>query len=167
MAAIERRNHTSWLSPNLAAPYRNTWAVANTELSREMPDDLLISLKVDSSTAVVALTHDPKLDDMALLEALKSEAFYVGAIGSRGNSARRKARLKPCELSDHEIEQLHSPVGPYIGAEMPAEIALAIMAEMTAVRRRVPVLQYHATRPHRNSARTKVELWDEKCRIAP
>jgi xanthine dehydrogenase accessory factor len=147
--------------------YLNAWSVANTDVSREMPDDLLISMKVDSSTAVVALTHDPKLDDMALLEALKSEAFYIGAIGSRGNSARCKERLKLFDLSEHEIERLHAPVGLYIGAETPAEIALAIMAEMTAVRQNIPVLQSHAARPPRNSVSTKIQLWDENCRTAP
>nr|WP_240159331.1 XdhC family protein [Burkholderia sp. Ax-1724] len=130
-----------------------------------MPDDLLIRLEVDGNTAVVALTHDPKLDDMALLEALKSDAFYVGAIGSRLNSMRRNARLKLFDLSDSEIERLHAPVGLHIGAQTPLEIAVAILAEMTAVRRNVPIVQTHAARPDRDTALScKVELWD---RILP
>jgi xanthine dehydrogenase accessory factor len=142
--------------------YRDTWNVKNAELSHEMPDDLLVRLNVDCNTAVVALTHDPKLDDMALLEALKSKAFYVGAIGSRANSDRRKERLKFFDLSDQDVERLHAPVGLYIGAQTPPEIAVAIVAEMTAVRRSVPVLQGHAGRPSRGSAHArKVGLWGE------
>ncbi|MCV4796771.1 XdhC family protein, partial [Escherichia coli] len=81
-----------------------------------------------------ALTHDPKLDDLALLEALKSPAFYVGALGSRGNTAKRKARLALFDLSAEEIDRLHGPVGLDIGARTPAEIAVSIVAELVAVR---------------------------------
>lgn len=146
--------------------YLITWNVPNAEMSREMPDDLLTALKVDCNTAIVALTHDPKLDDMALLEALKSEAFYVGAIGSRANSIQRKERLKLFDLTDREVERLHAPVGLYIGAQTTPEIAVAILAEMTAIRRNVPVLQGHASRPPRDLAPNKVRLWDEVCQIA-
>ncbi|MGF6444200.1 XdhC family protein [Paraburkholderia youngii] len=142
--------------------YSESWDVADIEVSREMPDDLLIRLKVDSNTAVVALTHDPKLDDMALLEALKSDAFYVGAVGSRSNSGRRKERLKLFDLSSSEVDRLHAPVGLHIGAQTPPEIAVAILAEMTAVRRNVPVVQTHAARNRSDSTSVcKVELWDE------
>jgi xanthine dehydrogenase accessory factor len=126
--------------------YSATWDVPRSELSREMPDDLLLRIGVDSHTAVVALTHDPKLDDLALLEALSSDAFYVGAIGSRTNSARRRERLKLFDLTDEQIERLHAPIGLYIGAQTPTEIAVAIVAEMTAIRRNVPVLQRHTMR---------------------
>jgi len=82
------------------------------------------------------LTHDPKLDDMALLEALKSSAFYVGALGSVRNQSSRRARLKMFELSDQEIDQLHGPVGLQIGSRTPAEIAVAVAAELVQVRRK-------------------------------
>lgn len=126
--------------------YQGTWDVPRIEFSREMPDDLLLRMGADINTAVLTLTHDPKLDDMALLEAIKSNAFYVGAIGSRANSARRRERLQMFDLSVQQIEKLHAPVGLYIGAQTPAEIAISIVAEMTAVRRNVPVLQGHAMR---------------------
>ncbi|KHK59066.1 lipoprotein [Burkholderia sp. A9] len=129
--------------------YMATWCVERTEFSREMPDDLLIRIGVNSSTAIVALTHDPKLDDMALLEALKSDAFYVGAIGSRANCARRRERVGLFDLTADQIDRLHAPVGLHIGAQTPPEIAVAIVAEMTAIRRDVPVLQSHAMRAER------------------
>ena len=86
----------------------------------------------DGHTAVVTLTHDPKLDDMALLEALKSPAFYVGAIGSTKNNDARRERLAEFDLSQEEIARLHGPVGLKIGSKTPPEIAIAILAEMTA-----------------------------------
>jgi xanthine dehydrogenase accessory factor len=82
----------------------------------------------------VALTHDPKLDDLALIEALKSAAFYVGALGSRSNTAKRKKRLAEFDLSQAELDRLHGPVGLRIGSKTPPEIAVSILAEMTAVR---------------------------------
>jgi xanthine dehydrogenase accessory factor len=99
-----------------------------------MPDDVVIEMNPDGHTAVVTLTHDPKLDDMALLEALKSPAFYVGAIGSRKNNDARRRRLADFDLSQEEIERLRGPAGLKIGAKTPPEIAVAILAEMTAVR---------------------------------
>jgi xanthine dehydrogenase accessory factor len=83
---------------------------------------------------VVALTHDPKLDDLALMEALKSPAFYVGAIGSKKNNDARRVRLREFDLSAEEIARLRGPVGLYIGSKTPPEIAVAILAELTAVR---------------------------------
>ena len=100
-----------------------------------MPDDAVTDLNLDPHSAVVALTHDRKLDDMALLEALKSPAFYVGALGSSINSERRRERLlQYFDLSQAEVERLHGPVGLPIGSRTPAEIAVAMLAEMTAVR---------------------------------
>jgi xanthine dehydrogenase accessory factor len=83
---------------------------------------------------VVALTHDPKLDDMALMEALKSPAFYVGALGSRANNAKRRERLREVDVTDAEIARLHGPIGLYIGSRTPPEIAISILAEITAVK---------------------------------
>jgi len=104
-----------------------------------MPDDVLLEIGVDSHTAVVALTHDPKLDDMALMEALKSPAFYVGALGSRINTQKRKARLLEFDVSQEQVEQLHGPVGLFIGALTPPEIAVSILAEVIAVKYGVPI----------------------------
>lgn len=112
-----------------------TWALPGVQLSHEMPDDLVLRLKPDARTAVVALTHDPKLDDLALIDALQSQAFYVGAIGSRRNTEQRRARLREhFGLSDEALQSLHGPAGLYIGSKTPAEIALSIMAEVVAVK---------------------------------
>lgn len=99
-----------------------------------MPDDVLLEIGVDPHTAVVALTHDPKLDDMALMEALKSSAFYVGALGSRKNTQKRKERLLEFDVSKEEVEKLYGPVGLSIGALTPPEIAVSILAEVIAVK---------------------------------
>jgi xanthine dehydrogenase accessory factor len=104
-----------------------------------MPDDVLLEIGVDPHTAVVALTHDPKLDDMALMEALKSSAFYVGALGSRKNTQKRKERLLEFDVSRDEVEKLHGPVGLSIGALTPPEIAVSILAEVIAVKYGVAV----------------------------
>jgi len=121
--------------------YHVTWDVPGTEFSREMPDDLVVRLQLDPHSAVVALTHDPKLDDMALMEALKSDAFYVGALGSRANTARRKERLAMFDLAPHEIARLHGPVGLDLGGRTPAEIAVSIVAEIVAVKNEVKLVQ--------------------------
>jgi xanthine dehydrogenase accessory factor len=113
---------------------RQTWDVANTTLLDTMPDDAVLAQQVDVCTAIVTLTHDPKLDDMALLEALKSPAFYVGALGSFTNNQRRRERLALFDLTQKEIEKLHGPVGLSIGSRTPPEIAVAILAHMISVR---------------------------------
>jgi xanthine dehydrogenase accessory factor len=127
--------------------YAATWEVANTRFVSEMPDDVVTALQLDPHSAVVAVTHDPKLDDLALLEALKSPAFYVGALGSRGNTAKRRERLKLFDLSEEEIARLHGPVGLHIGARTPAEIAIAILAEVIAVRNGVTLTQKKPVEP--------------------
>ena len=100
-----------------------------------MPDDVVRELMPDAHTATVALTHDPKLDDMALLEALKSAAFYVGALGSARNQVTRKKRLaEHFDLSAEELSRLHGPVGLAIGAKTPAEIAVSIVAQIVEVK---------------------------------
>ncbi len=114
--------------------YADTWDVEGAALDRGMPDDVVLSMNLDSHSAVVAVTHDPKIDDLALMEALKSPAFYVGALGSRLNSEKRRERLALFDLSQQEIDRLHGPVGLRIGSKTPPEIAVAILAEMTAVR---------------------------------
>jgi xanthine dehydrogenase accessory factor len=112
--------------------------VPNVRRVEGMPDDVVRELQVDAHTAVVALTHDPKLDDMALLEALTSDAFYVGALGSRRNQATRKQRLaEHFDLTRAQLDRLHGPVGLAIGARTPAEIAVSILAEIIQVKNRV------------------------------
>ena len=118
--------------------YYTAWDMPGLEVNRGMPDDVVVAANLDGHSAVVALTHDPKLDDLALMEALKSPAFYVGAIGSKKNNDARRKRLEEFDLSQDEIARLHGPVGLYLGSKTPPEIALAIMAEMTAVRYGVP-----------------------------
>jgi xanthine dehydrogenase accessory factor len=129
--------------------YRADWNLPGVELVHTMPDDLMIEAKLDARSAVVALTHDPKLDDLALMEALKSSAFYVGAIGSRLNNARRRERLKLFDLNDEQLARLHGPIGLYIGSKTPSEIGIAILAQMTAIKNGVPtaMLVPHAAAP--------------------
>ena len=124
--------------------YNASWDVPGTTLRQAMPDDLVLELQLDPHSAVVALTHDPKLDDLVLLEALKSPAFYIGALGSRGNTARRRERLKLFELTAAEIDRLHGPIGLDIGAKTPAEIAVAIVAEIVTVKNGVLLTQKKA-----------------------
>ncbi len=121
--------------------YHLTWEVPGSTFSKAMPDDLAVALQLDPHCAVVAVTHDPKLDDLALLEALKSPAFYVGALGSRGNTAKRKERLTQFDLSAAEIDRLHGPIGLHLGSRTPAEIAVSILAEVIAVRNGVGLTQ--------------------------
>jgi xanthine dehydrogenase accessory factor len=104
-------------------------------IAREWPDEALAAFKPDRRTAVVTLTHDPKLDDPALAAALRSNAFYIGALGSRKTHAARLARLKEQGFGDADIARIHGPVGLAIGAVSPAEIAVAILAEITRDRR--------------------------------
>jgi xanthine dehydrogenase accessory factor len=114
--------------------YRDSWKVPGVEVVHAMPDDLVTEMQLDSRSALVALTHDPKLDDLALMEALKSDAFYVGAIGSRSNNLKRRERLKEFDVTDAQLEKLHGPIGLYIGSKTPSEIAISILAQMTAVK---------------------------------
>ena len=117
--------------------YAQAWDVALGSFLPGMPDDVVRELHCDSHTAIAALTHDPKLDDMALLEALRSPAFYVGALGSHTNQAQRRERLALFELTAQEIDRLHGPIGLRIGSRTPAEIAISILAEITAVKNAV------------------------------
>jgi xanthine dehydrogenase accessory factor len=115
--------------------YADGWDVPGTERIAAMPDDAVTELGLDPRSAVVALTHDPKLDDLALLEALKSPAFYVGALGSQANNSKRRERLlQYFDLSQAEVDRLHGPVGLPIGSRTPPEIAVSILAEMTALK---------------------------------
>jgi xanthine dehydrogenase accessory factor len=114
--------------------YTQTWDVPGVTLVRTMPDDTVDAMQLDERCAVVALTHDPKLDDLALMQALKSRAFYVGALGSRANNAKRRERLLEFAVTAEEIARLHGPIGLYIGSRTPPEIAVSILAEITAIK---------------------------------
>ena len=114
--------------------YTETWDIPGVTLVRTMPDDTVKAMRLDERCAVVALTHDPKLDDLALMEALKSKAFYVGALGSRANNAKRRTRLLEFDVTEDEIARLHGPIGLYIGSRTPPEIAISILAEITAIK---------------------------------
>jgi xanthine dehydrogenase accessory factor len=117
--------------------YTETWDIPGITLVKTMPDDTVVDMKLDERCVVVALTHDPKLDDLALMEALKSPAFYVGALGSRANNAKRRQRLEEFDLTPQQIARLHGPIGLYIGSRTPPEIAISILAEITAVKNAV------------------------------
>ncbi|WP_257286310.1 XdhC family protein [Endozoicomonas sp. SESOKO1] len=115
--------------------YRSNWPLKGLPLLAGFPDDIIDDLNVDVRTAIVAVAHDPKVDDMALLTALKSNAFYVGALGSKLNNQQRRARLREhFDFSEAEVNRLHGPVGLNIGSKSPAEIALSILAEITAIK---------------------------------
>ncbi|MFN7571385.1 MAG: XdhC family protein [Betaproteobacteria bacterium] len=116
------------------AEYADSWHVPGTTLLRTMPDDTVLDFKPDTNTAIVALTHDPKLDDLALMEALKSDAFYVGAIGSQRTQDKRRTRLVEFEVTPAQLARLHGPVGLKNGARTPPEIAVSILAELTAAK---------------------------------
>ena len=115
--------------------FASTERFPDVTLNGEWPDDAMKQLRPDRRTAIVTLTHDPKLDDPALAEALKSDAFYIGALGSKKTHARRCDRLKALGLTDEQLARIHGPVGLKLGAVSPAEIAISVMAEVTQVLR--------------------------------
>ena len=106
------------------------------ELTQEWPDEALERLKPDERSAVVTLTHDPKLDDPALAMALRSDCFYIGALGSRRTHAARCSRLTELGFGEAELARIHGPIGLAIGAVSPAEVAISIVAQMTQILRR-------------------------------
>ncbi len=119
---------------------RVAWRVAGAKLVADMPDDAVVAFVPDKRSVVIALSHDPKLDDLALLEALKSDAFYVGAIGSRRNNDARRQRLaEHFDVTAEELARLRGPVGVYIGSKTPPEIAVSILAEVVAAKNGVTV----------------------------
>ena len=115
--------------------YRSAWAVPGVTVLSDMPDDVVVAFRLDRRSCVIALTHDPKLDDMALLEALQTDAFYVGAIGSRRNNQARHQRMEEhFNVSTADLAKLRGPIGIYIGSKTPPEIAVSVMAEVLAVK---------------------------------
>ncbi|MFA9461708.1 XdhC family protein [Thiohalorhabdus sp. Cl-TMA] len=116
--------------------YAERWQQAGSGifLDTRMPDDAVAAWRPDARSAVVATTHDPKLDDLALLEALSTSAFYVGALGSKRNNDRRRERLAGLGLDRSAVDRLRGPMGLPIGSRTPPEIAVSVMAEVTAIR---------------------------------
>jgi xanthine dehydrogenase accessory factor len=115
--------------------YRGAWSVPGVTVLSDMPDDVVTAFRPDRRSCVVALTHDPKLDDLALLEALNTDAFYVGAIGSRrNNEARRQRMIEHFGQTEASLARLRGPIGIYIGSKTPPEIAVSVMAEILAVK---------------------------------
>lgn len=120
--------------------YMDAFKVAGITLLRCMPDDAVQDMKLDERCAVIALTHDPKLDDLALMDALKTPAFYIGALGSRANNTKRRERLKEhFGVTDDELVRLRGPAGIYIGSRTPPEISLSILAEIVAIKNGVEI----------------------------
>jgi xanthine dehydrogenase accessory factor len=114
--------------------YRSAWRAKGAKWIEGMPDDAVLAFKPDGHSVILTVSHDPKLDDMALIEALKSDAFYVGAVGSARTSAERRKRLADFDLLPSQIARLHGPVGLTIGSRTPPEIALAILGDLVASR---------------------------------
>ncbi len=112
------------------------WQLPHVELLRGMPDDVVRERANDGHAIVITLTHDPRIDDMALMEALTGDAWYVGALGSARTTAKRLPRLQQLGISEAQLARLHAPVGLDIGSKTPIEIAVAIMAQITQLRRR-------------------------------
>ena len=119
------------------AEYSDQWVVEGAPVVRTMPDDTVLEMQLDARSAVLALSHDPKLDDLALMEALKTQAFYIGAIGSRKHSAARRDRMKLFGVTDQELVNLRGPIGLYIGSKTPPEIAVSVLAEIIACKYQV------------------------------
>lgn len=115
--------------------YRGSWSVPGVKVVSDMPDDVVLEFKADRRSCIIALTHDPKLDDLALLEALETEAFYIGAIGSRSNNeARHQRMIEHFDQTRESLARLRGPIGIFIGSKTPPEIAVSIMAEVLAVK---------------------------------
>ncbi|MGE5450544.1 MAG: XdhC family protein [Acidobacteriota bacterium] len=127
--------------------YTGAWSDASAPLIHAMPDDAVLAFGCDGRTAVITVTHDPKLDDLALMEALKSPAFYVGALGSSMTTSKRKARLQQFDVTADQVARLKGPVGLPIGSRTPAEIAVSIAAELIQVRSLIGSPNWRTQRP--------------------
>jgi xanthine dehydrogenase accessory factor len=115
--------------------FLSQWEGPPVPLVQGMPDDVIREHGSDKHSVIITLTHDPRIDDMALMEALGTEAWYVGALGSARTSEKRLARLRQLDIGEEQIARLHAPVGLDIGSKTPIEIAVAIMAQLTSLRR--------------------------------
>ena len=118
--------------------FLDQWQGPAVQLVQGMPDDIIRELASDQHCVIITLTHDPRIDDMALMEALGTDAWYVGALGSKRTTEKRLARLRQLDVPEYQIARLHAPVGLDIGSKTPVEIAVSIVAELTQLRRRSP-----------------------------
>ena len=123
------------------------WEGPQLELIQGMPDDIIRTRAADNHSIIITLTHDPRIDDMALMEALTTDAWYVGALGSERTTAKRLLRLQQLGISEAQLARLHAPVGIDIGSKTPIEISVSIMAELTRLRRREAKLQALGEQP--------------------
>ncbi len=130
----------------------NDFAVAGVNKVCDMPDDAIRKSANDAQSAIVALTHDPRIDDMGLMQALETHAFYIGAMGSSRTSAARRERLQMLDLSEAQIDRLHAPIGLPIGSKTPPEIAVAVIAEIIAVQKQAAIQSREAANNLRTSA---------------
>ena len=148
--------------------YRGAWSVAGVRVLSDMPDDVVSDFKPDRRSCVVALTHDPKLDDLALLEALKTDAFYVGAISSRrNNDARRHRLIEHFDQTETTLAALRGLIGIYIGSKTPPEIAVSVMAEILAVKNGVTLpREMEVARAKNERAVVQNEAGDVVCAAA-
>jgi xanthine dehydrogenase accessory factor len=144
------------------AEYSEGWDISGTRLVRMIPDDTVLDMRLDERCAVVAVTLDPKLDDLALMEGLRAPAFYVGALGSRRNNAARRERHREFDLDQSQIGRLRGPAGIYIGSRTPPEIALSILAEITAAKNQVPLPD--SIRVHEAKLAREIE---RECQVLP
>jgi xanthine dehydrogenase accessory factor len=131
--------------------YKTAWRARGATWIDGMPDDAVLAFRPDGHSVILAVSHDPKLDDMALMEALRTDAFYVGAVGSARTSAERRSRLATLDLTPAQIARLRGPVGLKIGSRTPPEIALAILADLVASRNGI-VLEQAASEGRRQRA---------------
>lgn len=114
-----------------------SWNIDNVTVVQAMPDDAVLAHADDGRTAILALTHDPRIDDMGLMQAFNTKAFYIGAMGSAATSRKRRERLPQLGVDQHQLQRLHAPIGLSIGSKTPAEIAISILAELCQVRSRL------------------------------
>ena len=147
--------------------YTRSWSVLGAKVISDMPDDAVTAFRPDQRTCIVALTHDPKLDDMALIEALSSEAFYVGAIGSRRNQdARRDRMLEHLDQTEESMDRLRGPVGIFIGSKTPSEIAVSIMAEIIAIKNGILLSKDLDVRQAKERTQAEIGLTESACSLS-
>lgn len=146
--------------------YRGSWSVPGVKVVSDMPDDVVLAFKADRRSCIIALTHDPKLDDLALLEALETEAFYIGAIGSRSNNdARHQRMIEHLGQTRETLQRLRGPIGIFIGSKTPPEIAVSIMAEVLAVKNGVTLPRDMEVAYAKNNAGVASSGADAMCSI--
>ena len=128
-----------------------SFRVPNVRRVQDMPDDAVRNFANDRLSAIVALTHDPRIDDMGMMEALETDAFYIGALGSKRTSDKRRERLRELGVNDKALARLHAPIGLSIGSKTPPEIAISILAEIIAERKKLEAQEAECLQPQRSA----------------